>query len=194
MEKDHLPPRNLFEKPRPSNLITCPICERCHRPTHKDDEFFRVFVSSFMTRNKSGRRLWENKVVPRTLQRGRIRPLIDPMVKTAEPVAIQTSVGEFRAMKFSTDRKPIDRVLTRITRGLHSIVSPGVESKDFSLVIDLVDPFHLSERMELAQRHCHHFSRGDGVYDCWWGLLDTDARHGLWVHMFFHSVAFVVRH
>jgi len=30
LTKDHIPPKNLYSKPRPSNLITVPCCEKCN--------------------------------------------------------------------------------------------------------------------------------------------------------------------
>ena len=36
---DHVPPRNLFPKPRPANLPAVPCCERCRRTQLLDDEF-----------------------------------------------------------------------------------------------------------------------------------------------------------
>src|SRR5262245_49176576 len=39
---DHIPPKNLFPRPRPSNLITVPACLTCHSTTSKDDENFRL--------------------------------------------------------------------------------------------------------------------------------------------------------
>lgn len=41
---DHVPPKNLFRKPRPSNLISVPACPFCHSETSKDDEHFRIKV------------------------------------------------------------------------------------------------------------------------------------------------------
>src|SRR4051812_6886992 len=41
---DHIPPKNLFPNPKPSDLITAPCCEGCRRPTAKDDEYFRLKV------------------------------------------------------------------------------------------------------------------------------------------------------
>jgi 5-methylcytosine-specific restriction endonuclease McrA len=40
---DHIPPQNLFPKPRPSNLnlITVPACRKCNGSASKDDEYFR---------------------------------------------------------------------------------------------------------------------------------------------------------
>ncbi len=41
---DHVPPKNLFATPRSAELVTVPCCEKCHRPTGKDDEYFRITI------------------------------------------------------------------------------------------------------------------------------------------------------
>jgi hypothetical protein len=45
---DHIPPRNLFAKPRPSNLIKVPSCRECHgenKQVSQDDEYFRLMLT-----------------------------------------------------------------------------------------------------------------------------------------------------
>src|SRR5687767_12336476 len=43
---DHVPPKTVFAKPRPSTLITVPACGECHSDAcSKDDEYFRLVVS-----------------------------------------------------------------------------------------------------------------------------------------------------
>jgi hypothetical protein len=37
---DHIPPKNLFPKPRGSNLITVPCCEFCRKGWSENDEYF----------------------------------------------------------------------------------------------------------------------------------------------------------
>lgn len=41
---DHIPPENLFGKPRPPDLIKVPACLTCNRSCSKDDEYFRLKV------------------------------------------------------------------------------------------------------------------------------------------------------
>ena len=43
---DHVPPRGIFSKPRPSNPITVPACENCNCGESKDDEYFKTMVSA----------------------------------------------------------------------------------------------------------------------------------------------------
>lgn len=194
MERDHVPPANLFEKPRPDNLITRPICSVCHRPTSADDEGFRLFVTSYITRNDAAARLWQRKVVPNTLRRGRIRPFVQKVRASFEPVVIKVGSAELPVGTFRVDRAPIDRVLIRITKGLYSVSAPHIDSRLFKFNINLIDPFQLPRRISFVSEMFNHLTLGDQVYDCWWALASEDVRHGVWVHMFFRSVAFAVYH
>ena len=45
LSDDHIPPKNLYTAPRPSNLITVPACESCNAGAAKDDEYFRLALS-----------------------------------------------------------------------------------------------------------------------------------------------------
>lgn len=124
VERDHIPPINLFEEPRPSNLITRPICLTCHKPTHKDDEAFRVFVTAHITRNAAATNLWKTKVVPRTLQEGRIKPFVAAVRKSFRPAVIRIGDVELPIGTLRVDAKPINRVIIRLTRGLYSFSAP----------------------------------------------------------------------
>ena len=45
LTKDHIPPKNLFPKPRPNTLLKIPGCKECNEGTSKDDEYFRLMLS-----------------------------------------------------------------------------------------------------------------------------------------------------
>jgi len=42
--RDHVPPKASFPKPRPSDLITVPSCEKCNRGFQQDDEYFKAHL------------------------------------------------------------------------------------------------------------------------------------------------------
>ena len=46
MTTHHEPPKNLFPKPLPSNMITVTCCRKCHDTFLKDDEYFRIVLLS----------------------------------------------------------------------------------------------------------------------------------------------------
>lgn len=44
LTKDHIPPKNLFAKPRPTNLITVPCCQTCNESFSQDDEYLQMIM------------------------------------------------------------------------------------------------------------------------------------------------------
>jgi len=48
--RDHIPPQNLFARPRPNNLITVPCCRNCNKGFELDDEYFRLAVTTGISR------------------------------------------------------------------------------------------------------------------------------------------------
>ncbi len=52
MTRDHIPPRSLFSKPRPKDLITVPSCYFCNKGASKYDEYFNLVVKLGIDRNR----------------------------------------------------------------------------------------------------------------------------------------------
>ena len=42
--RDHVPPRAVFPKPRPTNLVTVPACRACNSSAAADDEYFAAVL------------------------------------------------------------------------------------------------------------------------------------------------------
>lgn len=61
--REHVPPKNLFLKPRPTNTITTDLCEKCNHSFHLDDEYFRVFIAAGAQPGTKLWQLWDKKVV-----------------------------------------------------------------------------------------------------------------------------------
>jgi hypothetical protein len=45
LTRDHVPPKGIFPKPRPSNLVVIPACSKCNQGNSKDDEYFRLALN-----------------------------------------------------------------------------------------------------------------------------------------------------
>ena len=67
--RDHVPPKAIFPKPRPNNLVTVPACPECNNGASDSDDLFKVYLSMQAAgNNEIARRLFQEKTV-RTLQR-----------------------------------------------------------------------------------------------------------------------------
>ena len=69
--REHVPPKCLFVKPRPTNTITAPLCGPCNHSYHLDDEYFRVLISCSLNPTTQQWQLWNQKVVGSSFARGK---------------------------------------------------------------------------------------------------------------------------
>ncbi len=47
--REHIPPKNIFPRPLPSDLITVPACAECNNGASRYDEIFKVLLSFGVT-------------------------------------------------------------------------------------------------------------------------------------------------
>ena len=60
--KDHIPPKNIFPKPRPTNLITVLSCKDCNEDPSLDDEYFGFIITAACAGHHQARELFKEKV------------------------------------------------------------------------------------------------------------------------------------
>lgn len=108
LTKDHIPPKNLFPRPRPNNLITVPSCVDCNHQSSMDDEYFRMIISTRreVSKHSGAQRLWP--AIHRSLLKQQKLDLRD-LIFQAGPTMGQT---------LDIDLKRIDKVVIRITKGI----------------------------------------------------------------------------
>lgn len=117
---DHVPPRGLFPRPWPSDLITVPCCSSCHVPWSMHDEHFRnVLVSVSELEQDVGTAKVRDSVI-RSLTRSQHARY------SAEFIASMTDLDVVTESGVWVGREPalphgdrIGQVLGRISRGLY---------------------------------------------------------------------------
>lgn len=127
--KEHVPPKNLFLKPRPRNTLTVGLCAHCNHSFHLDDEYFRIYVAAVASPGTALWRLWKEKVVGSSFRRGgglkaRLSDDRDLIVKHHQSQPLKTYNGQKipnellpRVQPFDANR--INSVVTKIVRCLH---------------------------------------------------------------------------
>jgi len=134
--RDHLFPKCLFIAPRPTNLPTIPVCEKCNQELSKDEEAFRVFVAAGMAHEKdTGNRIWRDKIRP-DLQGKRkgLKKYISSMVK--EIKVVSKSGGNLGFVPIiEMDRGVINRVLIKIAKGLYYLDTQQVLPKELEILV-----------------------------------------------------------
>ena len=187
-------PENLFPSPRPSDLITVPCCRACNNQAHEDDEYLRLAVSGYYNTNPIGKQIWKDKVIASTLRRRRLRKSVDDMSASFKRIGLITPQGVKDAYEVTIKRAPIDRVLTRMTKGFLAQLHPEINRSELNFRITQLDQFKLNDPVfEEIRKELLYFQRGDGVYRCWHRVEDYSLK-GAWVHMFFDSATYLVEH
>jgi hypothetical protein len=119
--EDHVPPKNLFPRPRPSNLITVPSCSSCNKGFQQDDDYFRnaLALRREVATAKAAQPVLN--AVMRSFQRPQAAGLLASTVASMRQIAIRSPAGLHlgTAPGFVVDGTRIQRTLERIVCGLY---------------------------------------------------------------------------
>jgi hypothetical protein len=195
LTRDHIPPKGLFPKPRPTNLETISCCFPCNNGAAKDVEYFRLATSSLMNRNEQGDRAW-SRVVESTLKAARIKPLIDELRGGIKPITITTQAGLLLpGTEIPARADVIARVIARLTLGFIRLTHPEVDTQSVDMEVTHIHQFKLNaiEKSGVATVFTP-YSLGDGVYRHWRAFSESDTHFGMFVHLFYGAAAWMVMH
>ena len=139
LTREHIPPRNLFLRPRPKNTITVWTCKQCNSGYALDEEYFRVYITAGAKPGSEEYRLWNEKVVNSTLRRSpalqqKLSNDMDMIQEHHKSHPLKLVSGNLApeelvpyALPFNAER--IERVVEKIVRCLYfrhfkSVLSP----------------------------------------------------------------------
>jgi hypothetical protein len=116
--RDHIPPKGIFPKPRPSDLITIPACGPCNKSTSDFDEVFKVFMGIAAGHGPEGERMFKEQTVD-TLQHN--QRLKKEIAGTFRNVFVKTPGGIILGKKPAVllNSKAHDQIIEKTIRGLH---------------------------------------------------------------------------
>ncbi|MGK0174872.1 MAG: hypothetical protein ACI9AT_001254 [Ulvibacter sp.] len=118
---DHVPPRCLFRRPHPVDMITVPACNSCHRNISIDDEYFMMALGLVLCENENEHSIFLTNKVKRALKRPEARKLKKSFQKRLKKVAIHSDagiyLGDTTAIQFDWSRLKL--FATRVLVGLH---------------------------------------------------------------------------
>lgn len=116
---DHIPPKGIFPKPRPSDLITIRACQSCNGGTSELDEIFKVAIGIAGGHGIEGEAMFKEPVTRTLKHNERLTKEIqnstrDIWVKTPDGLLLQKSA-------YLIDSVAHDTIIEKIIRGLHFI-------------------------------------------------------------------------
>lgn len=197
--RDHVPPRNLFSKPRPSNLVTVPCCEACRTNQSMDDEYF---IRMLLMRHDVASHPDADKVLEKVhrsflklSKKGFTRSLINSV--KSNYVRTKTGIYLGTVLSYDVDFTRLDNVISRVTKGLffkeycerlpdtHDCVAytlAGVSGED---------PAVVSTIKQLVQRAMLTKPRvfGANVFAYW--LLPVESHTTVWFYLVYGKVTFL---
>jgi hypothetical protein len=120
LSDDHIPPKNLFAKPRPNNLIAVPSCISCNGDASDDDEYFRLILT---LREDTFPHPDVQQILPivfRSLTKPNKKGFSKSLFQSIKVLNLMTSSGLFigRHPTYGVDLDRLDRVVQRIVKGL----------------------------------------------------------------------------
>jgi hypothetical protein len=197
---DHVPPKNLFPEPRPSNLVTVPCCESCRRTQSLDDEYFKdmVVMRNDVAEHPVGQRIL--KSVHRALKRPQGHGFAAGLARSVRGVDIVTPAGLYigRGATYNVNLKRLDAVVRRTLLGLY-FHETGVRLPDThdAVVFGAAGlPLNDAVRVEVPRTVSTAISGrvrviGDRVVTyAFQGFRDV-PHASVWVFLFYERVAFI---
>ena len=190
--RDHVPPKGIFAKPLPDNLITVPCCQSCNHGNHKADEVFRSIMAMAYKRNPAGDSVWQ-RVVRKTIPAKRIKSEIDAITATARRI---TDPEGNPCVQFIVKKRPINLQLIRLKRGLLATVYPNIDSSNLEWEITIIHQFKVFDAlMSGVTVMLPYNTRGSGdEFQFWHAIAADKPSSGLWVYLFYNSACFTVTH
>lgn len=193
LTRDHVPPENLFPKPKPSNLITVPCCKSCNAGFSKLDEQFRVFVSTPVNVSDIGKAVMRSKVFGGSLKKS--PALKKQMAKDVFKGTVMTELGPFTVPLIAMDRAVLDPFFTRLTKGLLATFYPDVDYFGLKFGVTQLNQFGAQHpTFKGVTSILTADQRGDGIFRFWHGVAQEQRTAGMWVYQFYDAALFMVRH
>jgi hypothetical protein len=198
---DHVPPRNLFPEPRPSNLVTVPACGRCNERASQDDEYFRNNLAS---RADVGGQSGADQVLAvalRSLAKPEAGGLRRSFLRSIMPVDLYSTGGIYlgAAPGYRVNMKRINRVAARTVSGLFFKVAGMRLADQYRATacclsgVGSVDPrslAHFEEALRLLGAE-PATTIGNGVFTYRVRRVEDDPFGSIWLLAFYERVIFV---
>ena len=192
--RDHIPPKALCSRPLTADLITVPCCYDCNHGFHKQDELFRLFVSGAFNRNIQGDAVWK-RVEERTIKRQRLKHEIRSLAESATMAKLTTPTGVLHLPFVTLPQTEISGTLIRIVKGLIFHHFPTIPRNDLAYSAVQVNQTKLIHYLDpILPSLLLRQTIGEGAFRYWAGLVKGEPRGGIWILMFYDSMAFAVFH
>lgn len=177
--KEHIPPRGIFLKPRPSDLITVPSCFDCNNSTSVTDEKFRVYLGFHVARfSKQGGQLFTNEIIPTTRHNNRLRKEI---INNSQPILLSSPSGIItgKGMAIPWDDDAHDKTIEKIIRGLFYYHYRKVIGNNADIHV------HFYNKLPTVDVELYQHSIGNGIFRYGYNKVDDSDFSSIWIFNFY---------
>jgi len=193
---DHIPPKNLFPKPRPDNLYTVPSCYPCNNESSKDDEYFRlnIVLREDTPEHVEGSKLF--KAVMRSLTRIQSAGYKKSFLSGIKDLEVFTPHGLYlgEVSTYDVELTRVDKVAARMIKGLYykersKRLSDEYEVNTYSMTNLIAKQFHgiVQTLLQLPP----NFVGKREVFSYWSMSTKDDPDSSVWLLLFFEATAFI---
>jgi hypothetical protein len=196
--RDHVPPKGIFAFPLPTCLITVPACSACNISFAKDDDYFKLIMTSRhdVGHNPAAKKVMESAI--RGLWRPQATGFRRSFLRTIKPVELTTGSGIYLGKSCTTDvdYDRLERVVERTVRGLYFRWKNRPLPKAATIAVYLDMGFEgateearatLLEMMAKLQRERPLIIRA-GEFQCWRAAAIDREYASAWLMLFYGAI------
>ena len=188
LTKDHIPPKNLFPSPKPTDLITVWCCKKCNEKFSLIDESFRVFTSSVINRSKSGEWIWSNKVMESSFKRS--PKLKQATIKSLVPLQAEINGIKIQETGMTYPVKKTKEYLVRLTKGFTKHFNPEINYSLANFKISNIIPNQ--QIVDMLYKKFFYVEKGEGVFRMWRMFVKNMGTKSVWVYVFYDGLMFMI--
>lgn len=188
LTRDHIPPKNLFPPPKPTDLITVWCCKKCNEKFSLIDESFRVFTSSVINRSKSGEWIWNNKVMGSSFKRSPKLKLAT--IKSLVPLQTEISGLMVQETGMTYPIKKTKEYLVRLTKGFTKYFNPEIDYSNAKFKVNNIIPN--SGIINMLYQKFFYVEKGNGVFRMWRMFEKDMGAKSVWVYVFYDGLMFMI--
>lgn len=201
---DHVPPKGLFDTPKPDNLITVLACHACNSRHSGFDERLRVLAASELQSNSAGKRIFMEKVIGSTMKKRRQFQFLAPIVQSFSSASVQTPHGPLPITKFRAPnpKEDVQLGVQSMVKGLLANFYPGFSYHAHHFVVMDYHTATLArpgggaewELLKGLLPHCIRDARGHHREFLFWRHVDLAGGCGVWFLLLYEALGFLVWH
>jgi hypothetical protein len=199
---DHVPPENLFPKPRPGNLVEVRACLACNGGASKDDEYFRQCLCLAEQTRGHDEATKNHAPVLRALNREQAPGLRASFLQSLRRVPEHTPGGLYlgHRLAFEVDLARLFRVVERTVKGLYfretgQRLPDGYDVRVHSdETLATLDPRDLEEDTRNVIAPLQRLEPkviGNDVFAYRHWIAPEDARISVWLLTFYRDISFL---